>query len=59
MVCEKQNQWEEAAQLWYFQKQWERAAQACLKIDDISTAIKYYEEGGYYQQAEQYRALQE
>ena len=57
IVCEKQELWEEAAQLWYFLKQWQKAAEACLKMDDIQTAVKYYETGGYHQQAEQYRAL--
>ncbi len=41
MVCEKQSQWEEAAQLWYFMEKWEKAAEACLQMDDIKTAIKY------------------
>lgn len=52
MVCENQEQWEEAAQLWQFLNQWQKAALACLKMDDLETAIKYYEKGGYTQEAE-------
>lgn len=52
MVCENQQQWEEAAQLWQFLSEWQKAALACLKMDDLETAIKYYEKGGYTQEAE-------
>lgn len=52
IVCENQEQWEESAQLWQFLSEWQKAALACLKMDDLETAIKYYEKGGYTQEAE-------
>ncbi|HIK38427.1 MAG TPA: hypothetical protein IGQ44_10625 [Geminocystis sp. M7585_C2015_104] len=54
-VCEYQEKWEEAAQLWQFLSRWEKAALACLKMDDLETAIKYYEKGGYLEEAEKCR----
>ncbi|MBF2057863.1 MAG: hypothetical protein IGQ45_11760 [Cyanobacterium sp. T60_A2020_053] len=56
-VCEYQDKWEEAAQLWNFLSQWQKAAEACLKMDDIPTAIKYYEQGGYVDEVKKYRQL--
>ena len=54
-VCENQHKWEESAQLWNFLEQWQKAAQACLQMDDIETAIKYYEKGGYTKEINQLR----
>ena len=54
-MCEHQEKWEEAAQLWTFLNNWQKAALACLKMDDIQTAIKYYEKGNYTQEANQLR----
>ena len=55
VACEKQNQWEEAAQLWCFLEKWHQAAEACLQINDLETAAKYYEKGGYQEQAQKYK----
>ncbi len=54
-VCEYQGKWEEAAFCWQFLSRWEKAALACLKMDDLETAIKYYEKGGYLEEAEKCR----
>ncbi|MGI0481849.1 hypothetical protein ACN4EE_13795 [Geminocystis sp. CENA526] len=54
-VCEYQEKWEETAQLWQFLEKWDKAAMACIKMDDLETAIKYYEKGGYHEEAQKYR----
>lgn len=54
-VCEYLEKWEEAAQLWQYLEKWEKAALVCVKIDDLETAVKYYQKGGYIQQAEECR----
>lgn len=56
-VCEYIEKWEEAAQLWQHLENWEKAALVCVKMNDLETAVKYYEKGGYIQQAEEYRKI--
>ncbi|AFZ47780.1 Tetratricopeptide TPR_1 repeat-containing protein [Cyanobacterium stanieri PCC 7202] len=55
IVCENQAKWEEAAQLWTFLNNWQKAALACLAMDDVETAIKYYEKGNYTEEADKLR----
>lgn len=55
LVCQYQGKWEDAAQLWNFLEEWEKAGDACVQMEDIETAIKYYEKGELWQKAEQYR----
>ncbi|BAQ63823.1 hypothetical protein [Geminocystis sp. NIES-3709] len=55
IVCEYQEKWEEVAQLWQYLEKWDRAASACLKMEDFETAIKYYEKGGYLEEAKKCR----
>lgn len=54
-VCEYQEKWEEAAQLWVFLEKWDKAGLVCKKMDDLETAIKYYEKGGYFAEADECR----
>lgn len=56
IVCEYQEKWEEVAQLWQYLEKWDKAASACLKMEDFETAVKYYEKGGYQEEAQKYRS---
>lgn len=56
IVCEYLEKWEEAAQLWQYLENWQKAALVCITMGDFETASKYYEKGGYTQEAKEYRA---